>query len=142
MKWTCKLEQLNLHGHSHDIILALAVVCHSALLRKQVLHIAVLTDVSQTPSFLEYLQIYMTKNEKQITYWHECTHRVTDIKTNLQNSVILFLFISLNAALKYTVKLWGIDLFPIILFELLPNTDFTFPPPIIEILGNPELHYN
>jgi kynurenine formamidase len=59
MKQTCKLEQLNLHGHLYDIILALVVACHSALLRKQVLHIEVLTNVSRTPSSLVYLQIYI-----------------------------------------------------------------------------------
>jgi hypothetical protein len=58
MKQTYKLEQLNPHGHLHDTILALVAVCHSALLRRQALHIEVLTDVSRTPSSLAYLQIY------------------------------------------------------------------------------------
>jgi len=56
---TCKPELLNPHGHWNGIILVLVAVCHSTLLRTQELHIEELTHVSQSPSSLLYLKVYM-----------------------------------------------------------------------------------
>jgi hypothetical protein len=63
---------------------------------------------------------------KSYLYLQECVYNVIDIKTNLQDSVILCLFISFMSELQYTVKLQDTDLLPTIHFQLLPNADFIF----------------